>query len=51
LTAATHALGNEGALILSHRAADLEQQLVVGVIATGSVEKLHLAAGPLQLFE
>jgi hypothetical protein len=47
--ATPHALGDQRALILRDRAADLQQQLVVRVLAHGAVEKPHLAAVALQL--
>ncbi len=42
--AAAHALADQAALVLRHRAADLQQQLVVGIPAHRPVEELDLAA-------
>ena len=42
--AAAHPLGDQAALVLRHRAADLQQQLVVRVLAHRPVEELDLAA-------
>lgn len=39
-----HALRNEGALVRGDRTANLEQQVVVGILTHGVVEKLHQAA-------
>jgi len=51
LAAATHPVGNEGPFIFSHRAADVEQQLIMGVVTHGTLHKLHLAAVLGQFFE
>jgi hypothetical protein len=42
--AATHAFGNQRALVLGYSPADLQQQMVVGVVAHGSVQELGGAA-------
>ena len=47
--AAPHPLGDQRPLVLSHRPADLQQQLVVRVIAHRPVQELHPAAMPGQL--
>jgi hypothetical protein len=41
LTPPLHALGDQGALVLGHRAADLQDQLVVGIGAHGPIQKCH----------
>jgi hypothetical protein len=51
LPAAPHPLSNQGALVLGHRAADLEHQLVVRIIAHRPIEELDSAARPLQFGE
>jgi hypothetical protein len=51
LTAAAHPLGDQRALVLSHRPADLQQQLIVGILAHRPVQKLDLAAVPAQLVQ
>jgi hypothetical protein len=51
LTAAAHALGDQRALVLRDRAADLQQQLVVRVLAHRTVEEPYLAAMPLQFLQ
>ncbi len=50
-TAATQAFRDERALVLRHRAADLQQQLVVRILTHGAVEELDVAASPFELFE
>jgi len=50
LPATAHPLGNQGALVLGHCAADLQHQLVVRIIAHRTIEELDLAADPLQFF-
>src|SRR6266536_277152 len=47
----THPLGDQGALVLGHRPADLQQQLVVRILAHRSVQELHPAAVPSQLID
>src|SRR5215204_6268962 len=42
--ATAHPFRDEAALVLGHRAADLQQKLVVGILAHGPVEELDLAA-------
>ena len=37
-------LRDQAALVLGHRAADLQQELVVGILAHRSIEELDLAA-------
>ncbi len=49
--AAAHALGDQGALVLGHGAADLQQQLVVRVAAHRPVEEHHLRPVLLQLLD
>ena len=49
--AAAHSLGDQGALVLGHRAADLQQQLVVWILAHRPVEELDHCAVSLQLFD
>ncbi len=51
MPATPHPLGNQGALVLGHRTADLEHQLVVGVIAHRTIEELDAAPGSLQFFQ
>ena len=46
-----HALGNQGALILGHGAADLQQELIVRVAAHGPVQEHHLRPVLLQLLD
>src|SRR3712207_107667 len=48
LPAASHALGDEGALVLGHGAADLQEQLVLRVSAHRSAQEGDLAAGALE---
>ena len=43
--ATPHALGNQGALVLGHRATDLQQQMIVRVVAHRLVEELGGATG------
>jgi hypothetical protein len=42
-SAATHALDDEAALVLGHRAPDLQQKLIVRILAHWPVEELDLA--------
>jgi len=51
LAAAAHPVGNEGPFICSHSTADLEQQLIMGVVTHWTLQKLHLAAVLGQFFE
>jgi acetyl-CoA acetyltransferase len=44
LAAAAHPIGDQGALILGHRASDLEQQLILEVLTHRAVQKLDLTA-------
>jgi len=46
-----HALGDQTAFIFGHRPADLQQQLIMGILAHGMIGKLHLAPGVLELFQ
>ena len=48
---AAHALGDQRALVLGHGAPDLQQQVVVRVVAHGTVEELGGAAGVRPLLE
>jgi hypothetical protein len=48
---AAHALGDQRALVLGHRAADLQQQVVVRVVAHRTVEELGGAAGARPLLQ
>lgn len=50
-TAAAHPLGDQGPLILGHRAADLQQQLVVRIVAHRPVEELDGHAVFLQFLD
>jgi hypothetical protein len=43
--ATPHALGNQGALVLGHRATDLQQQMIVRVVAHRPVKELGGATG------
>jgi hypothetical protein len=45
------AFGNQGALIRSHRAADLEEELIVRVLAHRAVQELDPTAMLLECFE
>jgi hypothetical protein len=49
--AAAHPLGDERPLVLRHRAADLQQQVAVRVVAHRPVEELCGAGGPRPLLE
>jgi len=49
--AAPHPLGDQRALVLRDRAADLQQQLVVRVVAHRPVQELHVAAVAGQLLD
>src|SRR5215212_4681716 len=51
LAATPHALGDQRALILRDRTADLQQQLVMRILAHRAIEKPHLAAMSLQLLQ
>jgi hypothetical protein len=51
MPAAAHPLGDQRALVLGHRPADLQQQLVVRVITHRPVQELHLAAVGGQLLD
>jgi hypothetical protein len=46
-----HALGDQRALIFRDRAADLQQQLVMRILAHGAVEKPHLAGMSLHFLQ
>jgi hypothetical protein len=48
-TASSHAIGNQVALIFSDSPADLQQQLIVGVLAHRSLDKLQQAPTFFQL--
>jgi len=48
--ASSHALGDEGAFIFGDCAADRQHQLVMGVLAHGTFQKLHLAAAAFECF-
>ena len=48
---AARALDNQDTLIFGHRPADLEQQLVMRILAHGPVEELHGSAVPFQLLD
>ncbi len=48
---APHPLGDQRPLVLGHRPADLQQQLVMRVIAHRPVQELHPAAVPGQLLD
>jgi hypothetical protein len=49
--ATPHPLGDQRPLVLGHRPADLQQQLVVRVLAHRPVQELHPAALPGQLLD
>ena len=49
--AAAGPLGDQRPLVFSHRPADLQQQLVVGVVGQWAVGEFHPAAVPLQLLQ
>ena len=49
--AAPRALGDERALVLGHRPADLQEQLVLGIVGERTVGELDLAAVTLQLLQ
>ncbi len=49
--AAAHALGDQRALILGHSAADLQQQVIVRVVAHRSVEELGGTASARPLLQ
>jgi hypothetical protein len=49
--APTHALGNQCPFVLGDRPADLQQELIVGVVAHGAVQKLDLTAAALKFFQ
>ena len=49
--AAPHPLSDQRALVLGHRPADLQQQLIMRVIAHRPVQELHLAAMASQLLD
>jgi hypothetical protein len=51
LAPAAHPLGDQRALILGHRPADLQQQLVVRILAHRPVQELHPAAMPTKLVD
>ena len=51
LAPAAHPLGDQRALVLSHRPTDLQQQLIVRILAHRPVQKLDLAAVPAQLVD
>jgi hypothetical protein len=46
-----HAFGDERPFVLGHRAPNLQQELVMRILAQGPVEELDAAAGTLELFE
>src|SRR3954453_3448129 len=49
--AAAHALGDQGALVLGHGAPDLQQQMVVRVVAHGPVQELGGTTGARPLLQ
>jgi len=49
--ATPHPLGDQRALVLSHRPADLQQQLIVRILAHRTIQELHLAAVTGQFFD
>jgi hypothetical protein len=51
LAAAAHPVRNEGAFIFGHGPANLEQQLIMGVVTHRPLQKLYLASVLGQLFE
>jgi hypothetical protein len=51
LAAASHPVGDEGALVLGHRAPDLEEELIVGILTHGPLQKFHLAPPRCQFLE
>ena len=51
LPPAAHPLGDQRALILRDRPADLQQQLIMGILAHRPVQELHLAAAPGKLID
>jgi hypothetical protein len=51
LPAPTHPLGDQGALVLGHGTADLQQELVLGVPAHRPVQEGDLAAEAFELFQ
>jgi hypothetical protein len=51
LAAAAHPVRNEGPFIFGHGPADLEQQLIMGVITHRPIQKLHLAPMLGEFFE
>src|SRR3954466_14541815 len=51
LTTTAHALADQRALVLRDRTSDLQQQLVVRVMAHGAVQKPHGTAVPFQLLQ
>jgi hypothetical protein len=51
LPPATHPLGDQRAFIFSHGSPDLQQQLIMRVLAHGTVQKLHSAAMLFQFFQ
>jgi hypothetical protein len=51
LAPAAHPLSDQRALVLSHRPADLQPQLIVGILAHRPVQNLDLAAVPAQLLD
>ncbi len=51
LSSPTHPLGDQRPLVFRHRPANLQQQMVVGILAHRPVQKHDLAAPPLQFFQ
>jgi hypothetical protein len=47
--ASPHAVSNQVALVFGHRSADLQEQLIVWILAHRSLDKLDLAAALFQL--
>jgi hypothetical protein len=46
-----HAFGNKRALILGDRTTDLQQEVVMGILAHGAIQERDLTAVALQLLE
>jgi hypothetical protein len=51
LSSPSHPLGHQRPFIFCHRAADLQHELIMGIVAHGPFQKLHSTAGALQLFQ
>jgi len=50
LTPSSHPLGNEAALIFGHGSANLQEELVVWILAHGVIDELNVTAPAFQFF-